>query len=370
MRTSRPGIAALAAAVLAACAAGRPARPPAPGPHATAPGRRAFAVGAHGALEIAVPPGWTAESGGADDPSAPPTIRLERPGVAFVALLTPFFNPGEAEDEPARADAAQLFAELARRNAVAGAIEREIPLEELAGEGVHGYWFEATDRELAGREPGPEEWRHVMQGAVAVGSLVVAFSLLDNAPGPQRAEVLEMLRGARHVVRAEKGRPPGGMELDPGVRTVPLRVAVHGRSWAVLVDLPGFQMFKPRSGDDGIGSLVLGQHPASGLVASVILRAAGGAREAAACRDADLPRIREAVPKLEELRLSDAGPSARASYGVPEHGGEAVRQEHAHAWLYRDGVCANVHVSKIAPAAGDADAMVRILDSARFAEDL
>ncbi len=361
----RPAVAL--AAALAACAGVR-----APGADRANPRpqeRRAFAVDGHGALEIALPGGWTADAR-ADDPSAPTTIRLEQPGAAFVALLTPFWDPGEPGDRE-HEDTARLFAELARRNALGGSLEQEIPLEELVGEGVRGFWFGATDRDLAGKEPAPEEWRHVLQGAAAVGPLVVAFTLLDNAPGPQRAALLEVVRGARHVPQPGQAPPEAGVELDPDARSVPLRLEVRGRPWAVLVDLPGFRLFKPRRADGGVGVLVFGQHPESGMVASVILRAAAEASDAAGCRDVDLPRIREAVPALAELRLSTAGAAARALYAVPGGAGaEGVRQEHAHAWVHRDGVCANVHVSKLAPASGDAEAMERILESLRFAEDL
>jgi hypothetical protein len=366
----RIGLRAVAAATAlvlawAGCAAHRRAKAPAP---AGPPGaeRRAFPIPGHGALEIPVPKGWIADAGPED--SRPPTIRLEPPGGSFVALLTPFWGSGD-EDGPARADAARLFAELARGNAIAGAAEQDIPLEVLDGEGVHGFWFAATDRALVEREPGPEEWRHVIQGAAAVGPLVVAFTLLDNADGPQRATLLDLVRAARHI---DTGPQPGveeAMEADPKARTIPLRVEIRGKAWAVLVDMPGFRMFKPKRSDDGGGVLVLGQDPSSGLVASVIIRPAGGARDAAGCRDADLPRIRDSV-ELLELRVGVEGPAARASYSVAAPGAPDVRQQHGHAWLEREGICANVHVSKVAPEPGDEEAMERILSSARFGEDL
>jgi hypothetical protein len=366
---ARRRVAALAAAALAGCAGARTPRSAAPGSEPGGEGRRAFAVPGHGSIEIAVPRGWTAEAS-ADDPSAPSTIRLEQPGASFVALLTPFWDPGEADDEAAPGDAARLFAELARRNALGGSVEREIPLQELGGEGVHGFWFGATDRELVGKEPGPEEWRHVIQGAAAVGELVVAFTLLDNAPGPQREALLEVVRGARHLPDAEERRAAGGMEPDPDARTVPLEVEAQGRSWSVLVDLPGFRVFRPRRGDEGIGVLVFGQHPESGIVVSVILRSAGDARDAAGCREADLSRIREAVPEMGELRLGAAGDAVRAAYAVVAPEADPVRQEHGHAWLHREDVCASVHVSKMAPAPSDAELLERILASVRFGERL
>ena len=360
--------AAAVAVVLASagCAAHRRAKAPA----TTRPSsgeRRAFRIPGHGALEIPVPKGWIADAG-PEDPSRPPTIRLEPPGGSFVALLTPFWS-AEDEGEPASLDAARLFAELARRNALAGAAEQDIPLEELEGDGVQGFWFAATDRTLVEREPGPEEWRHVIQGAAAVGPLVVAFTLLDNADGPQRQALLDLVRAARHVDAGPERGVEQAMEEDPGARTVPLRVEIRGKAWAVLVDLPGFRMFKPKRSDDGGGVLVLGQDPSSGLVASVIIRPASGARDAAGCRDADLPRIRESSEVLE-LRIGAEGPAARASYSVAAPGAPKVRQRHGHAWLEREGICANVHVSKVAPEPGDAEAMERILSSARFGEDL
>lgn len=367
-RRRAPAALTLAAALLAGCAAGRGAGPG--GATARAPDRRAFAVPGHGALEIALPPGWTAtEQEG--EPPAPMTVRLEAEGGAFVALLTPFWNPGEPEDVPARVDTAQLLADLARRNALGGSVERELPLQELVGEAVHGFWFSATDRELVGKEPGEGEFRNVLQGAAAVGPLVVAFTLLDNGPGPQRASFLEVVRGARHAAaRGAAQGTPGGMELDPDAETVPLRVAIPGKAWTVLVDLPGFALFKPRASADGEEFAVLGQSAETGLVVSVLVRPARGASDAGGCRDADLTKVRKAFPELRDLRVGSEAASARAAYAIPELRGKPVRQEHAHAWLARDGVCVNVHVSKAEPGAEDAQRMARILASARFGEDL
>lgn len=372
MTSVRAPLACAALALAAAGCAGARARPASP-----EPARTAFVVPGHGALELEVPPGWTAayERG---EPPAPRTIRLTGPGGAFVALLSPFWNPGEPEEAPARADTARLFAELARRGALAGSVEREIALEELVGAGVHGYWFAATDRELAGKDAATGEWRHLLQGAAAVGPLLVAFTLLDNAPGPQREQLLAAVRGARHVadrdgagVDAEGDGGPGEEpEADPDVATVPLRVEVRGKPWTVLVDLPGFRMFRPRASEAGVETLVVGHDPETGLVASVILRRAEGARDAAACREGDLGKIRAAHPDVADVRRSESGGAARATYLQPALDGKEVPQLHGHAWLRRDDVCVNVHVSKAGPGAGDADALERILGSVRYGADL
>jgi hypothetical protein len=134
VRVPRACATVLAAALASiACAGARPR--PAP---STSRDRTAFEVPGHGGLEIALPTGWTAAPE-AGEPPAPMRIRLTAPGGAFVAILAPFWNPGEPEEAAARADNARLLAELARRGALAGSSEREIRLEELAGDGVRGF---------------------------------------------------------------------------------------------------------------------------------------------------------------------------------------------------------------------------------------
>lgn len=362
---------AAAAALLCACASARHARtaPPQPG----TPGwtRAAFPVQDHGKLVLSLPPGWMAKEGERGEGGAP-AIRIDGAGGTFSALLTPLWNPGEPEGPQARIDTAQLFAEIARRNALAGSVEREIPLQELSGADVKGFWFTATDRELVGREPGPDEWRHVLQGAAAVGPVLLAFTLLDNGPGPQRRQLLEVVRAARH---AGEGEPEATLEVEPipEGRTVPLRVAWPGKSWAVLVDLPGFTA-GARKGGDWRGPFVLGVHPATGIVVSVSILPAGDAADAAACRDEAMAAIASAIPDVREVRSAGdpraGGPAAaRAAYTIVAKE-DGIVQGNAHVFLERDGLCANVHVSKASPEAGDWDRIAEILATVRFGEDL
>jgi hypothetical protein len=357
--------------------------------------RQRFELPDGGALELGVPTGWKVTFGeaGESDSGGPaaPTVRLEGGQEEFLALVTPFQDSASGEEEeaapprepggPPGADTAQALVELARRKALQTSVEREIALQELRGDGVHGFWFAATDRALAGKTPEKGEWRHLMQGAAAVGELIVAFTMLDNGPGPQREAVLAMMRGARHLPEgAAAAAPPGGgpegkggklrFERDPAAATEPLAVAAPGHRWAVLVDLPGFQMMKPRANEDGAGLLVLGQEPESGLVASVSVRDAPGAVDGAACRERTLERLRAAAPDTKDLVRSDENGVARVRYRLDELRGKQVPQHHAHAFLARDGVCVDVHVSKVDPQPDDDARMSGILGTVRFGDTL
>ncbi len=203
------------------------------------------------------------------------------------------------------------------------------------------------------------------------------FTWFDDAPGPGRARALAIVRGARHEPEAAAPAPAppegeGKFELtpDPRASTVPLAVQEPGGAFTVLVDLPGFKLYAPRASPDGAGTLVLGEDPGSGIVASVTIGPADGAADARACREAKLARLRKAAPDLGEVRTAEAGETARLSYALRELRGREVRQEHAHTFLLRAGRCVDVHASKADPAPGDGATLQKILATARFATTL
>jgi hypothetical protein len=199
--------------------------------------------------------------------------------------------------------------------------------------------------------------------------VLLAFTLLDNGPGPQRGQLLEVVRTAGH---AADGVPPeAALEVDPipADRTVPLRVGWPGKSWAILVDLPGFTAGS-RRGSGWPGPFVVGLHPKTGIVASIALLPAGGAADAGACRDEAMAAIAAAIPELADVvRPAAAAGGARVAYTVAAAERNVV-QRNAHVFLHRDGVCANVHLSKADPEPGDRERMEAILGSVRFGEDL
>lgn len=357
-----------AAAVLAAgCATG--GRPP-PARAGGAPARparavRALEVAGHGRVLVSLPPGWSVS-----ESTEGTGVAITQPGARFRVLLSPMWNPGEPESPQARADSAQLYAELARREALGGSVERELSLEEVVGPGVRGWYFSATDRNLLDRAPRGDEFRHLLQGAAAVGPVILAFTLLDDDAGPWRDEVLEVVRTARHVPDGAADDDGEALEGMPGVDTAPLRVQLPGRSWSVLVDLPGFEVARVAPARMGPGTAhLIARSSEADIVASVILAPAGSARDAAGCRERAVARILASVPGVEDLRRAEGGGGAAVTY-VFRGGDGAPPELHAHAFTWRDATCVGVHVSKAEPDAADVARLEAILSSVRFAEDL
>ena len=367
-------------ALLAACAHRQAPADPAAAPVAT---RLSWEVPGHGRLLLEIPPGWTVTPGAAAPP-LPASLRLEPPGppaARAVLILTPVWDPNQAPEAPANLESARTLVELARRQADESAVEAPLPLLELGG-GAIGWWFSATDRELAGfgRPAEPDEYRCLVQGVAVVGGLIVPFTLLDDGDGPHRAATLELVRRARHLplgardAEAERPAPPspGGAGAAPPAGSaagVAVTLAYPGKGWAVAVDLPGFEVEAPQTRPDRRLVSLVAHDEASGVVASLVLSDAGTRRTAAACAEADWLRLSAFLPEVAG-RAPPAGPRPRADYLVGELRGKRVDQQNASAWWYRDGVCIHVHASLMGFEPSDQPALERVLATVRFDEPL
>jgi hypothetical protein len=360
---------AIAVAALAGCARAPVAvRAPPRIEVESGPHRRALTVPDRGALELALPYDWTVkvEEARPGEDAPPFSFRIEPGDGRFVAFVAPEGGSGDHAVAGTAARARGL-AQDALRVVAEGSVEGELALHELTGEGaVVGYWFAATDRELAGRMPSREEWRGLLSGAAAIGDLLVTFTLFDDLPGSHRRLFLDALAAARHLAPE-----PAEPEVSFG-RAAPaseLSIAYPGRPWSIRLEVPGFLVTGPIVAPDGRSVAAHAREPASGVVASVVLRDADSAGSAAECRDRDWARILGAVGGVSEARVTQEGDAALATYvtvaGTPGGGRPALRR-HSQAWYRHDDLCVNVHLSvQGASGGGGVDA---ILGAVRFVE--
>jgi hypothetical protein len=367
MPSSRAAALLPLAVALTACAHAGPARAPAPSGVTLA-----LDAGERGEVIFQVPAGWKATRG-EPEPAGTGSIRFE-PAVGHVVLVvTPLWGPGQSS-EPLPPGVAEALVEAERDRAVEGAVEAQLTLRPLEAPGLPGWYFAATDRELAGsrQPPGPDQYRCLVQGAAVAGPLLLAFTLLDDGEGPQRSAALALVRGASH--RPASGDPPGAPARrghgDPSTWVVlgaePLELELPGRAWSLLLDLPGWRVAEPMARADGSGVSIIGQREADGLLLSASLAASLGRRSAEACRDADWSRIRE-LDGVGEARLEAGAGEARAWYSWRSDGPPT---RHLSAWRYRDGSCLHLHLSLPAERPGVDARLEEALGVARFGEAL
>lgn len=156
---------------------------------------RSFTVPGHGELELTVPTSWQASvepSGYVDVP----TVVLEPgEGKRFTILITVLYVP-EGEKAAPGLDTLQAIVTQSSQEVAPQSVEGTLPLVALEHNGeTVGYYFTATD-------PAPEAdgFKYMTQGMLKLGGLLPTFTLLSNeADGEERAMVLQMMAGARHI---------------------------------------------------------------------------------------------------------------------------------------------------------------------------
>ena len=155
--------------------------------------KRRFTLPDHGRLVIHVPRDWKDRVRQPPD-RMPPTITLAPgSGKPFQVLLTPIW-PATADRPPQSKDDLRASVEQAARDALAKAVEKELPIVEFQGSSGTGFYFSATDR-----APKPGEYKFMTQGSLGVGVLTVTFTILTNDDQqPIVEQALAALKTAAH----------------------------------------------------------------------------------------------------------------------------------------------------------------------------
>jgi hypothetical protein len=160
----------------------------------TGPAMRRVKLPDNGALDLPAPPAWRVE---ANRPLAflPPTIEFSpAEGKAFSILITVLTG---ADNDPHFNEPKSVSRTVAkaRDKAVDSATSRHIPILELKGERLFGYYFSATDR-----SPEPDGWKYMTHGSAALEDLLLTFTIFSNDPKqPEVEPTLAMLRQAKRV---------------------------------------------------------------------------------------------------------------------------------------------------------------------------
>ena len=157
---------------------------------------KSYDLPGHGAFRLQVPEGWRDEvrTVGAD---LPPTISFTPVGGRrFEILVTPIWPmKGKA---PASEDTLRGVVDVGLKEAQPRAVESQLAVKEVPGMPGRGYYFAATDR-----QPEPNGYTRMAQGAARVGTLTVTFTILTNS-------------GQRDVVDAALGMIAGAEQVRSG----------------------------------------------------------------------------------------------------------------------------------------------------------
>lgn len=316
--------------------------------------RKSFGFGQWGGISLDVPDGWTAVKQGEGTPGGF-AIRVEpAPGGDLVLLVTPIPYAG-SQDLPI---AVREVAEGVREKLRTLAVEKDLPIRELKGAHCEGRYVSATDRTV--EHPSPGNYRYVDQGAAATGTYFMTFTILTNdATGPHRTVAREIVASAAHVLPGAPWRNPDGSVV----------IAFPGRPVKLRLSLPGFIVDPLTPKRDEPGVRLAARHPGTGVVVTAFLERSPEGWTAARHREEALALMQAGDGmKRDNLRRSERNGAAILEYEVKEFRGEAIRQRSMNAYLVKDGVWIDVHVSKTGFKPEDQAQLDAVIDSVRLEE--
>ena len=169
--------AALAACVALAWMQELPAQTPGKAPVRAAPtiAKRLFVSGGAGGIaEMQAPANW--EMAGR---STPISIRLKAPDAPDKLLVTAFPLPKERQGLMTD-DKMQEMLRASGASIVAGSVEGAVEVQSLSAAGGKAYYFVLSDKKLAGKPGGGDDFPFLHSGIVRFGNWAGTFSILSN----------------------------------------------------------------------------------------------------------------------------------------------------------------------------------------------
>ncbi len=151
-------------------------------------------------LRIAVPQGWNAVLRTPLEGTV--HIRLSPADGSHAEVLITGLVP-KGDGSLASAGDLKRTARAMGEQMLAGAVEKKLDLERVDGTDGSGFFYSLTDKRPALPEG---EYRHMVQGIMAVGPLRLAVTVLTDGPDPAaKATAFELMRTAECAAAEPKG---------------------------------------------------------------------------------------------------------------------------------------------------------------------
>ena len=152
--------------------------------------------------------------------------------------------------------------------------------------------------------------------------------------------------------------PPGGS----------WRLQLPDKPWALMIDLPGFVLDEQWPGRNGTRRMIRVHDPETRVIVSAFLERNPELASKEQCRDLYWAKLQKSPGTYSDVTMPARGSMALVRGTIAETMGRPVRQQNVHAHLFRDGVCMEIHLSKVLYEPDDERLFEAVLRTVRFAE--
>jgi hypothetical protein len=152
--------------------------------------------------------------------------------------------------------------------------------------------------------------------------------------------------------------PPGGI----------WRLQLPDKAWALVIDLPGFVLDEQWPGRNGTRRMIRVHDPDTRVIVSAFLERNPELASKEQCRDLYWAKLQKSAFPYSDVTMPARGSMALVRAMIAEVQGRPVREQNVHAHLFRDGVCMEIHLSKVRYEPDDERLFEAVLRTVRFGE--
>ncbi len=149
----------------------------------------------------------------------------------------------------------------------------------------------------------------------------------------------------------------------------PFRIAHPKKTWALEIEIPGFLGSGVQTARDGSAAKMQASNRANGSIVSMFVFDAVREGDGKVSRDFHWDRLQKTPIKFSDVKMTERDNMA-LNWRNSEIAGFNIKQRNVNAYLVRDGVWIDIHLSKTPAADGDDEMFESILKTVRFKEGI
>jgi hypothetical protein len=161
----------------------------------------------------------------------------------------------------------------------------------------------------------------------------------------------------RVTTRGESAWLLGGMMLVLGVVAAAaavaaepaastFKVALPGKGWSLALDLPGYLLERQDTRPDGATAMMMAHNEQTGMTAFAYVTKEPKYHSVEECKRHYWGLTESSPFRKDDVHEVTKGEMIAVHFVIPELQGRTIQQKNVIAYLYRDGACIDVHLSK------------------------
>jgi len=148
-----------------------------------------------------------------------------------------------------------------------------------------------------------------------------------------------------------------------------IQLSLPDKTWSLGIDLTDFNIEKTEFNKDVIGRMLYATNSRTGIVISIFLEKAAFKGDSKACREYYWDKAKKSPFQKDNIRFSEIGEMAFVEYMVKTYQGITVNWKNLNAYLAKDDVCIDIHLSKTNFMPKDEELFNAIIKSVNFTEN-